>query len=289
VDGRDQAAHTLRPKTIEQYSYLIRLHIKPHLGTIKLDQLRPEQLQRLYSEKVASGLSPRTVQLIHAVIHKTLGQAVRWGLVMRNVSDLTDPPKPGKPIHHIWTVDQAKTFLASVKDHPWYPVYLIAVSTGLREGEVLGLHGADIDWAEGVMHIRRTVSQLQGKGGLKIGQPKTGKSRRSVTLPAMTFKALEPLKGTQGLLFITASGKPVAPRNLIRHFKLATAAAGLPDIRFHDLRHTCATLLLSLGVHPKVVQEILGHSSIALTMDTYSHVVPSMQASSASQMNDLLV
>ena len=286
----DVGKHNLRPKTIEVYSYLIRLHIIPSIGHLRLVHLRPDHLQTLYSQKLESGLSKRTVQFIHSILHKTLDQAMKWGLVPRNVSDLVEAPSPKRRPPTIFDSNQVNTFLNSVKEHRYYPIYVLAIYCGFREGEVLGIHFEDIDLEKGMINVRHAVQAL--KGGIVITEPKTESSRRSVTVPEFALdvlkKHLEQLENNQGLIFSTSTGKPISPRNLIRHFKKALATAGLPEIRFHDLRHTSATLLLSAGVHPKVVQERLGHSQISLTLDTYSHVLPTLQEDAAEKINGIL-
>jgi integrase len=286
---RDVASHTLRPKTLQNYESLIRLHIKPELGTIKLGKLRPEHLQSFYTRKLEGGLSRGYVRGIHAIIHKCLDQAVKWGLANRNVSDLTSPPTSPKTVAtNVWTVDEARRFLASVKDHPYYPLYLLAISMGMREGELLGLHWEDINWETKTIHVSHAAQTLRGRG-VVLTEPKTERGKRTIPIPAMVLDELRERKnGNKGLIFHTKSGKPINARHLVRHFRIANDAAGVPVIRFHDLRHTCATLLLSQNVHPKVVQEILGHSQIRLTLDTYSHVIPSMQSDAADKMNGLL-
>jgi integrase len=272
--------HTLRPKTVEAYSYLIRSHIIPVLGRIKLSQLRPDQVQSLYSQKLEAGLSRRTVQFIHSIIHKSLEQALRWGLVVRNVSDLVDPPSPTKRPPTIYTVEQINKLLEAVSDSKIKLALNLAVSGGFREGEILGIHLEDIEVETGTIKVSHAVQYQVGKG-VVITTPKTDKSRRSVRLPAQAASDLREyasqLNRDQGLLFTTSSAKPINPRFLIKKFKEAIEVAGLPEIRFHDLRHTHSTLLLQAGVNPRLVQDRLGHSSITLTMDTYSHVLPGMQ------------
>ena len=289
---QDVAAHTLRPKTIEGYNSLIELHIKPALGSMKLSVLTPAHVQKFYSDQLNLGFSRRTVEFMHAVLHKSLDQAVRWGMVPRNVCDLVDVPQPERRAMNVWSAEQVKAFLDSVRYHRWYPIYVLAITCGFRIGEVLGIHYEDVDLANSSINVRHATQTLVGKG-IIITTPKTDKSRRLVTVPATAMQILKDYldytKVNQGLIFTTRSGKPVSSRNLVRHFKLSAQAAGLPEIRFHDLRHTSATLLLAAGVHPKVVQERLGHSQIGLTLDTYSHVVPSMQVEAAQKMDDLLV
>ena len=287
----DVGAHTLRPQTIEAYDNLIRIHIVPELGNIKLGLLQPHHLQKLYSDKINQGLSNRTVQFMHAVIRKALKQAVRWGLIVRNVTDLVEAPKVKKKAFTTWTADQVKQFLRVVREDRLYSLYVLAASTGMREGELLGLYWEDVDYKAGVVSVRRTVEQLKGKG-LVLSEPKSEKSKRSIAIPAFALVILRDHQSNQGkttgLIFRTANNTPFSPRNLVRDFKKHINTAGLPDIRFHDLRHTAATLMLSEGVHPKVVQEILGHSQISLTLDTYSHVLPTLQDDAARKMDTIL-
>jgi integrase len=282
----DVAVHKLRPKTLEAYESLIRIHILPEIGNIKLSRLTPGQLQSLYSLKRNQGLSPRTVQFIHSIIHKALEQALKWGVVARNVSDLVDKPTVKRKAPTVWNIDQVQQFLSYVQDDRLYPLYLLAVSTGMREGELLALHWEDVDFSSGTISVRRSLQQLKGKG-LVISEPKSEKSKRLISVPAFVLEKLKPYKST-GLMFKTINKTPFSPRNLVREFKKHAKNAGLPEIRFHDLRHTAATLMLSAGIHPKVVQEMLGHSQISLTLDTYSHVLPTLQNEAAEKMDELM-
>src|SRR3990172_190608 len=287
----DVASHTLRPKTLEVYSYLIRLHIKPEIENIRLSTLQPAHIQKLYSDKLNAGLSPRTVHFIHSVLHKALKQAMRWGLVSRNACDLVEAPPVKRRAPVTWSLEEVQRFLGVVKGHRFYPIYVLAIATGMREGEILGLHLQDVNWATGTIHVRHAVQYLAGKG-VVLTEPKTDKAKRSIKVPGFALKALrehaEKLDGNQGFAFTTSNSTPFSPRNLLRHFKDVLEEAGLPEIRFHDLRHTCATLHLMAGTHPKTVQELLGHSHISMTLDTYSHVLPSIQEEAAEKMNSLL-
>lgn len=287
----DVGYHTLRRTTFIEYKRLIEQHIKPTLGNIKLVALQPGHIQNLYSKKRKEGLSRRTVQYIHAVIHKALNQALMWELVSRNVADLVDKPRPKKTLFKTWTADEVKQFLEAAKDHLYFPIYLIAATGGLRQGEILGIHKGDVDLENGIIQVRHQLTYIRGEG-FTITEPKSPKSIRPVTLPPSTIKVLgEHLKHIEdGLIFTTRSGKPISARNVVRHFKSVIRSEGLPEIRFHDLRHTFATLLLSVdgGVHPKIVQEMLGHSSISLTLDTYSHVIPSLQERTAEKVEKIL-
>jgi integrase len=285
----DVAVHTLRPKTIESYESIIRLHLKPEIGNVKLSALTPAHLQTLYSNKIQSGLSKRTVQYIHAVIHRALKQALKWGLTVRNVADAVDAPKVKKTAPTTLTQAQIASLLDAADG--WLKTILVlAITTGMRQGELLGLHWEDISGSE--IHVRHTTQTLYKKG-IVISEPKTDRGKRTITLPEIAVKALQEyqqvMSDKTGLVFHTSTGKPISARNLIRGFQTVLEKAGLPHIRFHDLRHTSATLLLIAGVHPKVVQERLGHSRIDMTLDTYSHVVPSLQEDAAEKMNKLFV
>lgn len=180
----DVAAHTLRPKTLEAYAYLIRLHIKPDLGSRRLTQLRADMVQRLYAEKLSAGLSRRTVQFIHSVLHKDLDQALKWGLVSRNVCDLVDPPTVKRKERPTYSVEQLKVFLAQVQGHRRENIYRLATATGLREGELLGIMLTDVDLEQKVLHVRNAIQYLIGRG-LVIGEPKSDASKRAIPLPPM--------------------------------------------------------------------------------------------------------
>jgi integrase len=286
----DVAAHNLRPKTIEAYESLIRIHIRPALGSLKLSQLRPDHLQSLYSEKRKSGLSNRTVQFIHSILHKTLDQALKWGLVLRNVADLVEKPTVKRKAPVIWTTEQVRVFLSAVRDHRFYPIYVLALAGGFREGEVLAIHYKDVDWENGIINVTHAIQYLIGKG-VVLTEPKTDKGRRPVPLPEYAMKVLkahaDSQNRNQGFIFVTSNGTPFSPRNLVRHFKEVIETTGLPEIRFHDLRHYHASYLLSQGINPKVVQERLGHSTILLTLDTYSHTIPSLQKEAAVKAGEM--
>ena len=287
----DVAKNSLRPRTYNRNIGIVRNHIKPELGNIKLNALRPDQVQSFYAEKLSEGLSKRTVQYIHAVLHKALNQALKWELVTRNVTDLVEKPRPKRKTFTTWSADEVNHFLEAVSTHRWYPIYVLAIYTGMRQGEILGLHREDINLERGAINVRHQVSAIRGQG-LVITEPKSEKARRLITLPPSALQLLkshlELIEDASGLVFTTSTGRPISPRNILRHFKKIIEQTGLPDIRFHDLRHTHATLLLAAGVHPKVVQERLGHSQISLTLDTYSHVIPSLQTEAADQFESIL-
>ena len=280
----------LRPRTQEMYNSLFNVHTIPSLGKIRLAQLGPDHLQNFYSQKLKGGLSRRTVQLLHSTMRTALKQAVTWGYIQKNVCSLVQAPRPIKKAPAFFNQEQLTTLLQAVKGHRWYLVYLLLVYGGFREGEVLGIHVEDCDMVNRAINVRHQIVTL--KGGLVITEPKTESSKRVVTLPQTVFgelqKHLEQLNKKQGLIFTTSSGKPISPRNFIRHFKQVLKECGLPDLTVHGIRHSHASLLLASGVNPKIVQERLGHSTIALTLDTYSHVIPSLQDEVAKKFDQIM-
>jgi integrase len=274
---------SLRPGAFRRYEEITRLHIKPPLGKTKLDRVNPLQLQGLYKAKLDSGLSPRTVQIIHATLRRSLNQAVRWTLIPRNPAEFAEPPKGAPREMKALNEEQVKILLEAARGEKLEPLYLLAVTTGMRQGELLGLKWEDIDLESGMLRVRRTV--FNGD----VQPPKTKKSRRNITLTDRVIEALSHHPRNGGWVFCSETGTPLSCHNLHnRSWRPLLRKAGLPQIRFHDLRHTCATLLLTKGVHPKVVQELLGHSSIAITLDTYSHVLPNMQSEAVRAMEHFI-
>jgi integrase len=252
---------------------------------MKLIAIQPYHLQGLYSKKLSDGLSRKTVHTLHATIRRVLNEAVKWGLLYSNPCSRVTPPKPDRALPNVWSVEEAQRFLIAVASHRWYAIYLIALTTGARRGEILGMERQHFDWSRSTVSIVRTVSEIDNK--LVVSDPKTPRSRRVIPLPKIVVDALEVDKRASGFVFTTSAGTPVAPRNLVRHFHEVSEEQGLPRIRFHDLRHTAATILLQKDVHPKLVQELLGHSTISLTLDTYSHVIAGVNNQTASAMDEV--
>ncbi|UCC85999.1 MAG: site-specific integrase [Anaerolineales bacterium] len=286
---------SIRPRPHQTYEIHIRHHIMPELGGIKIQDLRPDHIQRFYTAKLDSGSGTSTVRLCHAVLHRALAHAVKWGLVARNVCDAVDKPKVDTPEMSVWDADQVRQFLQVIQGHRWEALFYLAVSTGLRQGELLGLMWTDVNWDTGKLAVQRQAY----KG--KLVELKSASSRRAVVLGPTALDKLRERQAHQeqerawgsswierGLIFTSRTGKPIAPSSVCKVFASKIEEAGLPAIRFHDLRHTAATLMLQGGVHPKVVQEMLGHSSISMTLDTYSHVLPSLQEGVADRMEGLL-
>lgn len=299
---QDTVRQRVRERTHIRYRQLIELQVLPVLGNIKLQKLSPQHLQKLYNQKLEEGYAPQTVKHIHRVLHRALKDALRWQLVSRNVCDAVDAPRVPRKEMRVLTGDQAQQLLEAAKGDLLEALYVLALTTGMRQGELLGLKWEDVYITLGTVQVRRTIARLPGKG-FTVSEPKSAKSRRKIHLTRLAVEALKRHRtrqsesrlaarlawSEQGWVFCNAVGKPIEAGNMIRRsFRPILDKAGLPAIRFHDLRHSTATLLLSLGIHAKVVQELLGHSQISLTLDTYSHFLPSLQEEAVSRLDTLL-
>jgi integrase len=297
----DAVRDTVRGTTFERYEQNVRLHIKPALGRLRLKKLTSAHVRGLHREKLDAGLSPRSVRYVHVTLHKALKQAESDGLVRRNVAGTVKPPQVRNEEIRPLDANQVKILFEAVEGDRLEALYVLAVTTGLRQGELLGLKWEDVDLEAGTLQVRRTLTTA--KNGPTLSAPKTRGSRRSVKLPQTASDALRSHLDRQlgeidragnlwrenGLIFASETGGPLSRQHVTaRHFKPVLKRAGLPEIRFHDLRHTCATLLLSKNVNPKIVSEMLGHASIAITLDTYSHVLPDMQDSAARAIEEAL-
>jgi integrase len=284
----DSARNRLRPKTYEDYSGLTLRHIVPALGHIKLKNLTPLHVQQFYGAKLESGLSKRTVEYLHAVLHSALKQAVRWELVHRNVTEAVDPPRPERKERPTFNLDQARLFLEAAQDDGWGALYMLVIQTGMRRGELFGLRWDDVDLDNGWLHVRQALAH----DGKSFSLPKTAKGRRRIRLTAEAVEALRKHRIAQhqerlqlgsdwrdhGLVFCSSVGTPMNPDNFIkRQYKPLLRRAELPYIRFHDLRHTFASLMMPHVKNPQIVQQMLGHSRISTTLDVYSHLSPDMQ------------
>lgn len=291
----------VRLSTWTRYAIFIRKDVIPELGRVHMSQLTPAHLQRLYVQMLDAGRSPTSVRHLHALLHHALGDAAKWGIVPRNIVPLVDPPRA--PRHEMRALDeyQARVLLEAAADDRLEALYVLAVTTGMREGELFGLRWKDLDVEKRMLQVRQTVSWAGGSP--RFGEPKTAKSRRRIELTALAIAAVkdhrrrqleERLRAAGGwqdldLVFTNEIGSTLHPSNMTnRSFRPLLARAGLPRIRFHDLRHTAATIPLARGVPAKIVSEMLGHSSVAVTLDIYSHVTPTMQQAAASVMDAAL-
>jgi integrase len=291
---------SLRPSTYRGYEGLVRTHIVPEIGSLRLTRLTPERVQKLYTAKLESGLAPATVVQLHAVLHKSLKTAASWGKVSRNVADLVSRPKiPRRPMKAL-SPGEASRLLEEARGDRLEAAYAVAVTGGLRQGEILGLRWRNVDLDGAAVEV---VSALQkGPEGPVFVEPKTSRSRRRVSLTRTAVEALRRHRAAQNaerlalgeawedndLVFPNEIGEPLSADRLRKAFWRLLSRAGLPHVRFHDLRHTAATLMLGQGVHPKVASEMLGHSTIAITLDLYSHVTPTMQRGAADAIDAAL-
>ncbi|PPF29923.1 site-specific integrase [Rathayibacter tritici] len=293
---------SLKPSTVANYTWMMRKHVVPAVGRHRLDNLTPAHVRELHTKVAASGVSSRTVQLAHAVLRTMLSEAMREQLVARNVATLVRTPRVERTDVSPWTPQEAALFLETNRSDPHHSLYLAALALGMRKGELLGLRWSDVDLDARELRVRQTVQRLGAGQGMVIGTPKTNRSRRTIPLPQLAVDALTARRRAQlvdqqlmgerwtelGLVFTTSIGTIIEPTNLRRSFDAAIAKAGVRRIRFHDLRHTCASLLLAEGVPMRVVMEILGHSAMAITSDIYAHVMPSALTNAATAIDSAL-
>lgn len=296
----------LRPSSHHSYVMAAK-RLKRGLGRYKLQALTPLQIEKFYGELLdqgqrdGKGLSPKTVKNTHVVLRKALADAERLGLVHRNAAAAARGPSVTRPEMTTWSSDQLKTFSAVAEESRMRNAYIILTTTGMRRGEALGLRWRDVDFDSAQLAIVQTVSTVDSK--VVIGQPKTAGSRRTVYVHDATIKALRQQRQLQAeerlaagpawdtdndLVFRNLTGGPVNPDWFSRHFDKLVEKSDVPRIRLHDLRHTNATLSLKAGVHPKIVSERLGHSSIAITLDLYSHVTPGISREAAATVESMM-
>lgn len=302
-----QRAH-LKPSTWQSYRLYVDSYIIPRLGSLALQEVTPSGLDAFYAELLQTGrrsqnggLSARSVRFTHAILRRALSDAVRQNQLARNPAEEASPPKHRTPEMRTWSAEELRRFLERVREDRYFAAWRLAAMTGLRRGEIFGLRWRDLDLEAGRLSVRQTL--LSVGSTLTFGTPKTAKGRRSVALDAETVAALRRLKVRQAeerlalegdwpdhdLVFTREDGEPVHPDPFSRRwFEKHVKAAGLPRIRFHDLRHTHATLALQAGIHPKVVSERLGHATISITLDTYSHAIPAMQEEAAVKIAALV-
>lgn len=304
---------TIGEGTLESYARNVRAHIVPAIGGVPLQRLTPAHLNAMYADLLESGrsdggggLSPRTVRYCHTIVRRSLQAAVKWGRVVRNVADAAEPPSPkvtragARQAMRTWTADELRGFLAAQRETRDYPLWVVLAQTGMRRGEVLGARWSDLDLEAGRWSVRRTLTAVAHE--LRESEPKTDHGRRSVALDAGTARvlgewrrrqleerlALGPAWQDTGRVFTREDGADLHPERVSERFDRLVGRSGPPRIRLHDLRHTHATLALAANVHPKVVSERLGHASVTITLDTYSHAIPAMQADAAGAVAALV-
>jgi integrase len=301
---------TIRPSTYGSYVQHVDCHVVPHIGTVKLQKLSGSQVNALYAKLAETGrkdgktgLSPMTIHHVHACLHKACKDAVRWGHISRNPLDAADPPRKksdGTKEMRTWTKEQVKAFLEAMKDERLSPLWHTIAMTGMRRGEAIGLRWSDVDLEGGRLAVRRAL--IPNGRDVVVSEPKTIKGRRVIALDPGTVEVLKAQAARQldeqkewdeawvdsGLVFTLENGAALDPESVSRYFRLAVKQSMLPQIRLHDLRHTHATLALQAGIHPKVVSERLGHATISITLDTYSHAIPAMQEEAATLIAGLV-
>jgi integrase len=294
----------LRPKSLAGYEQCARLYLAPALGTVKVRALRPEHVRTALAALIGRGIAPSTVRKARGVLHAALQLAVRTELVGRNVVEAVQPPRLARAELHPPTPGEAVRFLdvAGARGDPLLALFVLAVYTGCRPGELLALKWPDVDWDAGRLRIRRNLTQVRGKSPT-LAEPKTARGRRVLSLPPEAMAALRTHLAGQAhdrsvlgpdyedadLVFCTRTGTPLLPSNVVRTFKRLLGVAGLRStIRLYDLRHANATAMLAAGVHPKVASERLGHAGVTLFMDTYSHLLPELEAGAAAALQDVL-
>ena len=286
-------------RTLDGYQSIIDTHLIPALGQVQLKHLHPQVIQSYYG-KAYERLSARTVHHQHRVLSQSLKYAVRQGYLGRNPADMVDPPSPRKKVMRTLTPGEVEVLFENAQDNYYYPVVYTAVSTGLRQAELLGLRWRDID----LDMLSISVSQVlyKRRGVCQFKEPKTSHSRRRVAMTPKLALFLREYKAQRerlynelgkqftldDLVFASVEGKPIDPGVLSHNFGRIVKRAGLKNVRFHDLRHTFASLMLLRGAKPKVISEALGHSSVAFTMDTYSHIIEGMQSDAMALLDEVL-
>jgi integrase len=292
----------LRPRTRVSYRQITRDHLLPALGAVALTRLTALQVQALYADLGDAGKSRKTIGNCHGVLHKALDQAVKWNLVNRNVADAVDVPRGKPPEMKTLSPEDARTVLQTADGDQLEPLWRLAIAGGLRQGEICALRWPQVDLESGVLQVTGTLEQRPGHKPV-VAEPKTARGRRAVQLGAATVASLRAYRvrcieaalaeagrayDPTGFVFQRPDGQPYTMSMVWKAWRKLNDKAGVPRIRFHDLRHTAATLLFSKHVHPKMVQEMLGHATIATTMDIYSHAIPALHVEAAAIMDDLL-
>lgn len=316
----------VRPTTFQSYEYLSRIHIKPVLGSILLKDLRPDNIQKFYNEKLKSGkagrkklntgesdnkkegLNPKTIKNIHSVLHEALDQALKNNLIIRNPSDAVNTPRRVKKDIRVLTIEEQNNFIEALEGERYKCIFLIALGAGMRQGEILALQLPDIDLKKGTIKVNRSIKRVKvfdenkkSHTEIMIQEPKTKSGKREIPIPQYTVKAIkEYIRNknienprdvidikSDGFMFEVSPGKPVEAVGLIKDMKRIFKKAQIENVTFHALRHTYATRLLEKNVHPKVVQELLGHSEISMTLNTYSHVMPEIKIAAAAKLDEV--
>lgn len=301
---RDFITPNLSPRTSEGYEVIIRRHAIPALGKIALTQLKPEHIQGFYADKLSSGLSARTVRHFHMCLHGAFKNAVKTGSLVRNPCDATNPPKDQKTEMRTMSESDIHIFLEYARNTEYYPIFYLALFTGMRRSEILALRWSDVELLAPIqISVNRALHQLK-KGKIDIRTTKTEKSRRLIPISPSTAIVLREYRESQDkirealripalsdsdFVFCHVDGKPYLPNTVSHAWIKLVRKCGLRGIRLHDARHTMASIMLKNGINAKIIQERLGHSSISITLDTYSHLIPSMQEAAANAFDEFVL
>lgn len=292
---------SVRPTTWKLYETTVRAYIEPQLGGLRLEELTTSQINALYGDLIDSGLAPKTVRNTHGVLHRALRDAVRWKLLATNPASDADPPRVPRTKPETWDAEQVSRFLHSVKDDRLVAMWRLAATTGMRRGELLAVSWSDVDLDTGTVSVSKAVASYSGLA-IEISETKTAAGDRQIALDAVTVEALRLHRQRQleerlawgegwqdhGLVFCREDGTPLRPSWVTARLPKLAEEAGLPRLTPHGLRHTWATLALKSGVNPKIVAERLGHSSVTVSLDRYSHVMPQMDRDAAEEVAGLI-
>ena len=295
------AASNTRPRTQMGYRAHIRRHVGRHIGGIQLQLLRAEHIQRMYQAMLNDGLSGTTVRNVHRILSQALGHAVKWSELVRNPADAVTAPRPTPSRIKMWNPPTLNRFLDQCEISRFSDLYRFTMRTGLRRGELLGLRWKDVDLKDKRLMVVNTLQRIDGQGLLEA-PPKTSRSRRSLALGQEAMAILRSVRSKQleqrlragpawrdtGYVFTLSDGRPIEPGSVTRDFRATVVKLGLSELNLHGLRHAFATLMLLAGVSAKVVSEMMGHSSVMVTLDTYSHVVQGLQEHAVSALDQYL-
>ena len=296
---------SVRPTTWANYGNYLKLYVIPHIGDTRLQDLTALRLNLLYGHLLENGkvrgeggLAPKTIVNVHRMLHRALRDAVRWDMAPRNAAEDATPPRSRRPGLTVWSPEEMRTFINEVREDRWYALWLLVATTGMRRGELAGLLSTDLDFAHGRVSPSRPRVSIDGR--VQESDTKTDAGRRVMALDPMTLRALEAyvkiwaeerhLLGQQSkLLFVWPDGTPLHPDTITAMFHKHVKAAGLPKIRLHDVRHSYATAALKRGISPKIISERLGHTNVAFTLQTYTHVIPGMDQDAANEIATLIL
>lgn len=284
----EHVQHQVSAMTYHNQKHFAEKFIVPRIGHHRMDKITYLQIEEFYQSLLNQNISRGTIRNVSLVLRKAFKTAQKWGIIQSNIASHVRPPAYRPTKMKVWNEEQVKRFLEASKQSPYHVIYTLTLSTGMRIGEVLGLEWDDLDLHNGLLQVQRSLKYTVGVG-LHTKEPKNLHSKRTISLPKGTIHALEEHKKNSlpAKWVFHHVGDPIYPSELSRRFQTDVKKSGILPIRFHDMRHTHATLLLSMGVNPKVVAERLGHSTVITTLDTYSHVMPSMQKEVAERLGNL--